>query len=416
MNIQVTPRVSRNLHKKYYTFEWGKKAGQRKASGIFTYIDPITPTQINHNKEALKILEIKRSQLILEWQGVGTGLIPMHRFCCNFLEFFEAYLRRNKQYSNRHLDSCFKHFKLFIHSNFISPVDITEEFCLRFRKYLLDHLNGESPAGYFARFKHVVRAATKQGYFKENPCQDIHVKANKNKRRKEHLEIEEYLHLLNTPFQNEEVRDAFIFCCYTGLRWCDIKVFTTDFIKNEFTIVQIKTGVEHYISLHPIARSILNKRICWQETARRKKTLFNLPTADGANKLLKEWCNHAGIVKHITWNCARLSFSILLQDARVDVATVALLLGHTSTRYVSEVYKRYRPKNPIAAVTKLPDPTKVPCFYDAHQNLILSTVKVVLPELKPVESVKQEPLESDLFKEVKHKKQTFLARILGLKR
>ena len=145
----------------------------------------------------------------------------------------------------------------------------------------------------------------------------------------------------------KEVRDAFIFCCYTGLRWCDIKVFTRDFIKNEFTIVQLKTRVEHYISLHPIAKYILDKRLLRQDHERNGKLLFNLPTADGANKLLKEWCNLAGIEKHITWNCARLSFSILLQDAQVDAATVALLLGHTSTRHVNEVYKRYRPKNPI---------------------------------------------------------------------
>lgn len=151
MNIQIRPRTTLDQRKVYYTFEWGKKAGQRKASGIFTYVNPTTPVQVLHNKEAQRTLEIKKSQLILEWQGIGTGLIPIHRFCCNFLEFFEAYLQRNKRYGNRHLESCFKHFKLFIKNNFISPVDITEEFCLRFRKYLLDHLNGDSPAGYFGR-------------------------------------------------------------------------------------------------------------------------------------------------------------------------------------------------------------------------------------------------------------------------
>lgn len=410
MNIQIRPRVTRDQRKIYYTFEWGKKAGQRKSSGIFTYVAPATPTQVHHNKEALRTLEVKKSQLVLEWQGVGTGLIPMHRFCCNFMEFFEAYLQRNKRYGNRHLDCCLKHFKTFVKNNFISPIDITEEFCLCFRKYLLDHLNGESPASYFARFKHVMRAATKQGYFRVNPCQDIPTKVNKNKRRKNHLEVEEYLQLLYTPFQNEEVRDAFIFCCYTGLRWCDIRAFTADFIRNEFTIVQIKTGVEHYISLHSIAKSILDKRILRQNLKKNKKCLFDLPTADGANKLLKEWCGHAGILKHITWNCARLSFSILLQDARVDTATVALLLGHTSTRYVNEVYKRYRPKNLEAAIAKLPDPTKVPCFYDVHQDLILSAVKVVLPELKPIENIDQKPLDDDSSKS-NYKKQALLARI-----
>jgi len=57
----------------------------------------------------------------------------------------------------------------------------------------------------------------------------------------------------------------------------------------------------------------------------------------------------AGIEKHITWHCARLSFSILLQDAQVDNATVALLLGHTTSRYVNETYKRHQRKNYLEA-------------------------------------------------------------------
>ncbi len=251
----------------------GKKAGQRKASGIFTYVNPITSIQIDHNREALRILEVKKSQLIIDWQGWALTF-PIHRFYCNFLEFFEAFLERNKKYGNRHLDCCLGHFKKFINNNFISPADISEEFCLRFRKYLLDNLNGASPASYFARFKHVLRAATKQGYFRINPCQDVPSKSNKNKRRKDHLEVEEYLQLLRTPFLNEEIRDAFIFCCYTGLRWCDIKVFSSDLIKNDYTIVQIKTGVEHYITLHPIARSILDKRISRYENGKKRKAFL----------------------------------------------------------------------------------------------------------------------------------------------
>lgn len=102
---------------------------------------------------------------------------------------------------------------------------------------------------------------------------------------------------------------------------------------------------EHYITLHPIAQAILPKRKARLNPFEDTLKIFNLPSADGANKVLGIWCSDAAIKKHITWNCARLSFSILLQDANVDNATVALLLGHTSTKYVDEVYKRYRPKN-----------------------------------------------------------------------
>jgi integrase len=40
---------------------------------------------------------------------------------------------------------------------------------------------------------------------------------------KEHLEAEEYIALLNTPCLNQQVKLAFLFSCYTGLRWVDVK-------------------------------------------------------------------------------------------------------------------------------------------------------------------------------------------------
>jgi integrase/recombinase XerD len=44
----------------------------------------------------------------------------------------------------------------------------------------------------------------------------------------------------------------------------------------------------------------------------------------------------------------------------VDDATVALLLGHTSTQYVNKTYKRFRPKNPVGAIANLPSPFPSP--------------------------------------------------------
>ena len=164
MNITITQRLMRNQRKLYYSFEWGKKCGQRKATGIFTYTHPVNKTQDKLNKEALRILEIKKSGMIMDAQGIGAGLISKHRLRQNFLDFYSDYVKRNKRIGKRHLECSLMQFKHFIGGKFLSPMDVTEELCLRFRKYLLAHLNGETPANYFARFKQVIKAATKQGY------------------------------------------------------------------------------------------------------------------------------------------------------------------------------------------------------------------------------------------------------------
>lgn len=102
----------------YYTFEWGKKPGQRKASGIFTYAHPCSLIEREHNKEAARLLAVKRAHLLLDWQAIGTGLIPMHRLQANFLDFYSEYVHQNRRSDHRHLPASFSQFKRFINSDF----------------------------------------------------------------------------------------------------------------------------------------------------------------------------------------------------------------------------------------------------------------------------------------------------------
>ena len=65
------------------------------------------------------------------------------------------------------------------------------------------------------------------------------------------------------------------------------------------------------------------------------------------------------IEKKISWSCARLTFSILLQDKSVDDATVAYLMGHKTTEQVRKTYKRHRPKDKRETIAKLPNSTNL---------------------------------------------------------
>ncbi len=357
MNVHIISRQGHGGGKIYYTLEWGKKAGQRLATGIFTYTSPKNRIQERYNKAAYRQVEIQKAHLLLGWQSLGNGMSAAKELTPNFIEFYGNYVTQNKQQGNRHLESSYGHFRTFINTLYLSPVDVTEELVKRFRKYLLDRFNGETPANYFTRFKQVLKAATRQGYFRVNPSECISAMANKNKIRKKHLEAEEYICLLKTPCRNQEVKDAFIFSCYTVLRWCDISALDWKDVldTNVIIIVQAKTLVENVIPLHPIVQVILNKRKARDTCLTSFGRIFHLPTANGANKVLGQWCSSAGIKKHITWHSGRLSFSILLQDANIDAATVSLLLGHTSTRYVNQTYRRYRPKDLSAVISQLPN-------------------------------------------------------------
>ncbi len=362
--MNILKRENRTGEKIIFYYDLGRGAGQRPSTGIFIYKKPKDQIRRNHNKEALALLETKKSQMIIERQAIGSAFIPSHKFKTNFLEYYESYVEQNKRKGNRHLSNSLKQFKLFIKKDFIAPIDISENFCKRFRQYLLEKFTGETPGGYYARFKWVVNAATSDGYFLKNPTEKVFAKSNPSARLKENLEVDEYLTLLNVPCTNQEVKAAFIFSCYTGLRWVDVKKLAWKDIENGVLttrIIQAKTGLPVTLTLHDIAKSILEDQSAKAKVSiRSTRFVFSLPTANGANKILDQWLSAAGINKHVTWSCARLSFSILLQDQNVDDATVAYLMGHTTTNQVRRTYKRHRPKNQLETINQLPSPKQIP--------------------------------------------------------
>lgn len=122
-------------------------------------------------------------------------------------------------------------------------------------------------------------------------------------------------------------------------------------------IIQKKAGRPVILTLHPVAIAILSQvrsMIHGECTGK----VFTLPRADGANKALEQWVSDAGINKHITLSCARLSFSILLKDKQVDDPTIAYLLGHSTAKQVPKTYKRHRPKDQTEAINHLPSHKK----------------------------------------------------------
>jgi integrase len=148
---------------------------------------------------------------------------------------------------------------------------LRENLCKLFKDFLNDTLTGKTPLDYFNAFKRAIKAATKGGYFRQNPVDDLHGKTNPSKKLKHFLEPDELVTLVDSKAYNPEIKAAFIFSCYTGLRWCDVKTLSWSQIKLSkkgpmlvTRIIQAKTGKPVELSLHPIALAILDeiKRAC----------------------------------------------------------------------------------------------------------------------------------------------------------
>jgi hypothetical protein len=120
--MNIVKRKNSKGDKAYFSIEYSRKSGERMATGIFVYTRPKDQVQKNHNKEALILIETKKSELLLERQAIGSGFIPGHKFKANFIDFYQEYVTQNVRKGNRHLPSSLRQFKLFLKAEFISPI------------------------------------------------------------------------------------------------------------------------------------------------------------------------------------------------------------------------------------------------------------------------------------------------------
>ena len=309
-------------------------------------------------KEAAKKIREKRER---ELQTMKNGYeFVEDRKNVNFFEWFKDYIADYDKADKRVMEMALKRFKSFISSSkkydmfkdTINPDQITEELINCFVARLKKDCRGTGAASVYKRFKKAVKYATKKHIFLSNPCDGISIKEDDGKRLlKDVLTDDEIITLLHCRYegQSEEVRRAFIFCLYTGLRFCDVKELryaNMDYNGLQLTFRQSKTGK---INVVPIREDLLPVI----GDGESNNSIFRLGSANGCNKSLQHWVARAGIDKHITWHCARHSFGANTYYKLKDLRATSELLGHSSTK-ITQVYTQVFDDRKRELVNSLP--------------------------------------------------------------
>lgn len=156
----------------------------------------------------------------------------------------------------------------------------------------------------------------------------------------EFLTAEELQQLMDTPFQHqrlEHVRDCFVFCCFTGLAYADVKKLTHDDfvtgIDGELWIntKRTKTNTKSNIPVLPTALMILDKYEDSSYLVNGK--VLPVLTNQKMNAYLKEIATLSGIKKNLTTHLARHTFATTVTLANgVSIESVSKMLGHKSLR------------------------------------------------------------------------------------
>ncbi|QNM85978.1 site-specific integrase [Polaribacter pectinis] len=201
------------------------------------------------------------------------------------------------------------------------------------------------------RVKKVIQFAISENYLKKDP---FHL--YKNKKHKTviiYLTDVELKRLEKHNFSQErlqQVKDLFIFCCYTGLAYAEMSTLSTKNIEIGFDdkewiqMIRKKTNRKISIPLLPKARAILDK---YNDT---------LPGISNQkfNSYLKEISELIGIDKKLTHHTARKTFATtVLLFNNVPMEIVSELLGHSNMNITQSHYGKVVQKKVSDEVNKL---------------------------------------------------------------
>ena len=241
--------------------------------------------------------------------------------------------------------TCKKHVAAFIKykykKNDIPVQEVDHKFITGLEYYLKTTRKcaHNSAIKYITNFKKIIRIAHANDWIDKDPF--LNWKAKLKTVDREFLTEEEIQKIIDLNLKMErldQVRDIFIFCCFTGLAYADVKKLNRtdvsigadgeEWVKTK----RSKTDTRSNIPILPIAKKIIEK---YKENELLKEKELVLPVLSNQkmNAYIKEIATLAGITKNLTFHLARHTFATTVTLTNgVPIESVSKMLGHTNLK------------------------------------------------------------------------------------
>ena len=329
--------------------KWNSSTGavrgnSEEARTINTFLSAMKTEILNHynllqsNGEIITSDKIKNSLLgVKEEQKTILGVIKIHND--KMKDRINIDISKS---THTKFETILKKITLFIKKKYNSKdlliVDLNNKFVVDFEHFLrVDEKIGlNTCTKYIRSLKKVMNMCVANEWLNRNPFDNFKCATESTVR--EVLTIDELIEIENKDFKIErlnEVRDVFLFCCYTGFAFIDVYQLTNkeltfgiDGNKWIFTNRQ-KTGNQSNVPLLPQALRILEK---YKDHPVREITgkLFPVKSNQKMNAYLKEIGTICMLNKNLTMHLARHTFATTVTLSNgVPIETVSKMLGHT---------------------------------------------------------------------------------------
>ena len=314
-----------------------------------------------HNKNVLDAIIAIQAQRNKEIQNGAAGIKKDRRGDILLSEYLKDHLATLDKLapSTRKLTALMIAKVLEYGGEKVKLKDVDKEFCRGFVNYLLatDNAYTGKPLtkctvdNYFTRFTFAMNEAVRGGKIDSNPVHALSAtdKVKPESNTREYLTIDEVQRLIDSDCKYSDLKRAFLFSCFCGLRLSDIRALTWGAIedtgngKKRVPIVQKKTGETLYLDLSTEAVSWLPVR------GGAGDHVFNLGCCSMISHNVAKWAAAAGITKHVTFHTARHTFATMMLTLGADIYTTSKLLGHTNIQ-TTQIYAKIIDKKKEEAV------------------------------------------------------------------
>ncbi|PCH92686.1 MAG: hypothetical protein COB85_07870 [Bacteroidetes bacterium] len=347
--MRVTLRERK--HKNYISFylDVYYSQGQRDRvtiKGLQKILNPKTTEDRQRNKDVQRKAEIKVAQLRNEYENQLLG-IPTPKPRASFIKYADQISEAKAaagSYRDK-LDAIIVQLKKYADGKDILFEQINENWMENFKSFLLKRArtkHGEpfktnTASMYFDKIKFLVHQAHNDGIILRDPA--LNVRSIKQiDTHREFLELSELKILVESRKWEEDIMlRAFIFSCYTGLRYIDLSKLKLDQVKQseesgyfiDFTHQKTQAFERLYIADH--VYQLIN------DLAGDNKGLVfrGLRVSDKVN--VRAWVKECGIPKYITFHSGRHTNATLLLYHKADLYTVSQILGHKDIK-TTQIY------------------------------------------------------------------------------
>ena len=334
--------------------------GNRKKEGLKLYIVPgNTPEIKQRNSNARKLAEQIKAQRILDIQK--NGLVDWEKLkrsrttLVSWLEHYassEEQLSASSTRSKKNAKARVEQYLASIGKPDMLLAEVDREFCRGFIAFLRTckynkgkkTISNTTARLMVNRIAAALNKAVVEGLIPSNPFKTLEAKEKpkKDSVAREFLTIEELKVLIKTPCRYEIVKKAFLFSCFTGLRYSDVKSLRWSEIHTAADGKTLYIEHDQVKTKSRVTIPLSDETLKWMPKREKEIDLVYHElriTATTVEVVLQEWMEDCQIDKHITYHCSRHTAATTLLTLGANLYVVSKLLGHSSIK-MTEVYAK----------------------------------------------------------------------------